>query len=197
MANVDNLYEKAKGLSREAEELFAQRDSLRDQARQVRASYQPRIDTLKEEADQLAEQFKALYRESQEAYSSGDGSYAKELASDAHEKQEECEELNREARNLISELQGQVRTLYDEADAKHQEAMACIHEAKRLREQAKQIAQAGFRASDPHGPSKKTPFPHVDVEKFDKYGRKVEQDEDGEPLKKLKITYDKNKRFVD
>jgi hypothetical protein len=172
MSHQNNPWEVAQILSKRAEALFLERDSLRHQAQEERRAFQPQIDDLKSRADTVAASFKNLFNPASEAFTAGAKGLAKAISEQGHSAKRECESLNQEVSSLVARMNQRAEAKNRSADEKHREALACIQEAKRLRGLAKQQSSPGFRASQPHRPSKRTPIPHIDVERYDARGRK-------------------------
>lgn len=140
------LWTQAQVLSQRADELFAERNTLYQQAGQAKRSYQEKeaqrqldIDRLKSEADALAAEFKRLYQASRDAYNAGEGGLAKGLSLQGRAIQAQCEAVNAQWHGLLhtlSPLKADIDALYQAAQERHQQAITCVNQAKELRAQA-------------------------------------------------------------
>lgn len=143
------LYARAREFSERAERLFAERDALRARVRELRAAYQPEIDTLKAQADASAQRFRYLYQEAQAAYDGNNKALAKALAAQGKTLQAECQARNDAVSRAIAGLDQRTRSLHDAAATKHRDAIASIAEAKRLRGLAHDAAAPSRHKGDP------------------------------------------------
>jgi len=143
------LWAKAQVLSQRADELFAERNTLYQQADQEKRSYQEKdaqrqleIDHLKSQADALAAEFKRLYQASGDAYNAGEGGLAKGFSLQGRAIQAQCEAVNAQWHGLLhtlSPLKADIDALYQAAQERHQQAITCVNQAKELRAQVHAI----------------------------------------------------------